>query len=89
MCPFCGSSYGPGYGGGFGLLLSLLFIILFFAGVALLIWWIVRMASRGGGMGMGGGEPRRDRALEILNERYARGEIGKEEYDERRRGLGG
>jgi putative membrane protein len=28
-----------------------------------------------------------DRALEILRERYARGEIGKEEFDTRRRDL--
>ncbi len=26
-------------------------------------------------------EPRRDNALEILKQRYARGEIGKEEFD--------
>jgi len=32
-------------------------------------------------------EPRRDTALEILRERYARGEIGKEEFDLKRRDL--
>lgn len=30
-----------------------------------------------------------DRAIAILRERYARGEIGKEEFDARKRDLGG
>lgn len=34
-----------------------------------------------------GREPRADRALTILRERYARGEIGKDEFDARRRDL--
>jgi putative membrane protein len=35
-----------------------------------------------------GRDARRDTALEILRERYARGEIGKEEFDAKRRDLG-
>jgi putative membrane protein len=35
-----------------------------------------------------GRESRRDQALEILRERYARGEISKEEFDAKKRDLG-
>jgi putative membrane protein len=59
------------------------------------IFWIVAIAAtvviikalvHGGGSDM----PQRgdDRALTVLEERYARGEIGKEEFLEKRRGLG-
>ena len=41
------------------------------------VWWL---ATRGW-------PPRRKDALEILRERYARGEISREEYESRRRDL--
>ena len=48
------------------------------------------MMMRGGMHGMIHGRPGRGTgALDILNERYARGEINKAEYDERRRVLEG
>jgi putative membrane protein len=55
----------------------LLFLALIVVGIVLLLRPTV------------GSEPRRehDRALEILNERFARGEIDREEYEERRRVL--
>jgi putative membrane protein len=58
----------------------------FFPGIMILmvIFCFVMMA----GMMMRGGHSRgASHALEILNERYARGEINKAEYDERRRVL--
>jgi putative membrane protein len=36
-----------------------------------------------------GREERRDRALDIIRERYARGEINKEEFEGRRKDLSG
>ncbi len=45
------------------------------------IVFAIRWASRQGGDG------RPDRALEILRERYARGEINREEFESRRRDL--
>jgi putative membrane protein len=35
------------------------------------------------------GEPREKTPLEILQERYARGEIGRDEYEQRKRDLQG
>jgi putative membrane protein len=42
------------------------------------------LAQSGAGVGDGRGT---DRALEILRERYARGEVSREEFQQRRRGL--
>jgi len=54
-------------------------------GLGLLIWWIVTQVS--GGRAAPPGQPPTSRALEILNERYAKGEISKEEYEDRKRTL--
>ncbi len=64
-----------------------IFMILF---LGLIIWAVVALVSglsRQDGSQSAGG--RRDSALEILKERYARGEIKKEEYEEKKRDLGG
>jgi putative membrane protein len=59
----------------------LLFVLLFpglvVAGLVLGVWWLVRR----------GKEPRSDSALAILRERYARGEISKEEFESKKRDL--
>ena len=57
----------------FMVLAWLLLIVAVVAGA----WWLVRTVTR----------HRRDDALTILRERYARGEISREEYDSRRRDL--
>lgn len=64
-----------GYGG-----LAFLWMALFWVGVILLAVWAVR--RRGDDTTM-----RRPTALEILEERYARGEIDEDEFDARRRQL--
>lgn len=61
--------------GGFGL-----FHILWWAFVVALIVLLVRWIAFGRGRDD-------DRALSILRERYARGEIGKEEFEARKRDL--
>lgn len=73
--------WGPWDGGwwGFGMGLGmLLFLALIVVGIVLLLRPIV-----------GSSEPRRERsrAIEILDERFARGEIDRAEYEERRRVL--
>jgi putative membrane protein len=75
--------YGPWGGGwwGFGMVfVSLLFLALIVVGVVL----VVRSLPEGGRTAR---RPQGNRALEILDERFARGEIDREEYAERRRIL--
>lgn len=75
--------YGPWDGGwwGFGMMLfSLLFLGLIVVGVV----FVVRSFSDGGRTAH---HPGGSRALDILDERFARGEIDKTEYEERRRAL--
>jgi putative membrane protein len=88
-----GYPYGPhmmGWGGGwYGMIFGPLFMILVLAAViavtALLVRWI-------GGPWHGAQPPYPMQsgrtALDILKERYARGEIDKDEFDERRRVIG-
>jgi putative membrane protein len=67
---------------GIGMLLIMLtFWVLVIVALVAAIRWLVHQG------GDSGREPRRDSALEILRERYARGEIGKEEFDAKKRDL--
>ena len=68
-----------GAGGLVMMFMMLVFWGLVVTGIVLGIRWLARQ----------GREERTDRALDILRERYARGEINKEEFDARRRDLGG
>lgn len=69
----------------FGPLLMILLLALLVAAVILLVRWL-------GGSWRGTTPPdeasQGNRALDILKERFARGEIDKEEFEERRRILG-
>jgi putative membrane protein len=65
-------------------------------GLTHLLWWalvvvaIVLLARRAVDRGrQPPPQPPVDRALEILRERYARGEIGKDEFEQRKRDLAG
>jgi len=64
-------NWGYGMFGGFGMLL-------FWGVVIVLAVLLLRQVTRGG---------TRSRARQILEERYAKGEISKEEFDERRKDL--
>jgi putative membrane protein len=67
---------------GLGMLFVMLtFWVLVIVALVAAIRWLIHQ-SRDPGR-----EPRRDSALEILRERYARGEIGKEEFDGKKRDL--
>ncbi len=62
---------------GFGMLFMALFWVALIVGGVLLVKWL---------MGQGGAS-REDSALDILKKRYARGEINKQEFEERKRDL--
>ncbi|HUJ86482.1 MAG TPA: SHOCT domain-containing protein [Burkholderiales bacterium] len=72
--------YGWGGGWGFGIIGMLLWWVLIILGIVLLVKWVF-------GGGPGGGRTAGDRALEILKERYARGEIDKNEFEQKKRDL--
>jgi putative membrane protein len=55
-------------------------MMIFWIVVVALILWTVRSAG-------GWGRPDPDQAMRVLDERFARGEIDQEEYEERRRVL--
>ncbi|MGM0983401.1 MAG: SHOCT domain-containing protein [Pseudomonadota bacterium] len=79
--------WGNGHGWmGFGGIFMLLFWGLVILGVIALVRWLW---MSGTGSGKDGGEAPRKTALDILQERYARGEIEREEYERKRRDIEG
>jgi putative membrane protein len=72
------------FGGG-----MMLFGWLFLVAVVVLVVWLVRSAVGSTGDRARPGAPDEKAAVRILEERFARGEIGKEEFEERRRELRG
>ena len=69
---------GFGMMGGSMMILGLIFWILIIAGIILLIKYL----WEGGGARRG-----EEAALEVLKKRYARGEISKEEFEEKKKDL--
>ncbi len=70
--------------GGFGIgwLAPVVWIVI----VGLIIWIVIALA-RGAGKSSQTGLGKQPSALEILQQRYARGEIGKEEFEQKRKDL--
>jgi len=81
--------YGPHmWGGGwhgwfFGPMMMIVFIAVVVLVVVLVVRWLGGPGHSAGSHGPSGKAP-----LDILKERFARGEIDKEEFEERRRSLG-
>lgn len=75
-----GMMQGNGWGGGMGLGMAggVLFWGLVIVGIVLLARWIL---DRSGGRG--------ETAIQILDKRYARGEINREEFERMKREVGG
>jgi len=68
--------------GGFGMIINLTLWILAIFGVV----WLIRRLFRLGGKAGSGANPG-SQALDILNKRYARGEIDKSQYDAMKRDI--
>jgi putative membrane protein len=78
-----GSGMMGGYGMGlFGGILMIVFWILIIVGLVFFIKWLIQSTGRDKTIGSGG-----NRSIEILKERYARGEIDKEEFEAKKKDL--
>jgi putative membrane protein len=75
------------WGNGWGWVFGALMMLVFWGGLIALVVFLVRGSGRGSRGGTEG--PRGSDARVILEERFARGEISKEEFDERKRVLEG
>jgi putative membrane protein len=73
-----GTGWGPGFGFGF------IFMILFWG---LIIFAIVAIVKWLSGTSANAGTPPTKTVRQILDERYARGEIDKEEYEQKKRDI--
>ena len=70
--------FGYGYPSGFsGWIMMVLWWVLIFAGIVVVVRWVSDSRRDGGGVS----------PLDILKERYAKGEIDKKEFEERKRTL--
>lgn len=72
---------GWGWGPGFGGIFMILFWALVIFGIVALAKWLFSAGASGGSGGSG------KSALDILKERYAKGEISREQYEQMRRDL--
>jgi putative membrane protein len=87
-------AFRPDIRGGGEALLGLLLPLVFLVGAVALVVLLLPALRASGRFGLGGGDtppsaarPPEDRALALLRERYARGELDTAEYEERRHRL--
>jgi putative membrane protein len=83
------------FGAGFGIfavvatLVGLAFWVLVIVALILGVRWLIRQNSQDRYAGPPPAGPPAEDPLEVLRHRYARGEIDEEEYERRRKTLGG
>lgn len=81
MGPGMMGGYGTGWFGG---IVMIVFWILILVGLVFLIKWLIQSTGRDKATGSSG-----NRSLEILKERYAKGEIDKQEFESKKKDLSG
>jgi len=79
MGPGMMGAWGMGW---FGMIIMLVFWVLVIVGLVFLIRWLIQTTSRGKTAGHTG-----SKAIDIIKERYARGEISKEEFETMKKDL--
>lgn len=72
--------YGQTFGWGFG---GMIMMLIFWASIIFFIVWLVKEATSGNRSNIS----RSSSALDILKERYAKGEIDKKEFEEKKKDL--
>lgn len=76
------NEFGPfGWGAGFGWIVMILFWLLIIAGLIAIVKWLI------GGPETNVPLPPSKTARQILEERYARGEIDREEFEQKKRDI--
>ncbi|NMG32631.1 SHOCT domain-containing protein [Aromatoleum evansii] len=75
-----------GWGMGFGFLFMILFWVLVVLGIVALVRWLLQQ-SQAGGDRRTEERPRDKTPLELVQERYARGEIDRDEYEQKKLDL--
>lgn len=80
-----GGMMGPGMMGGYGWGWFMPIIMILFWG--LIIWAIVELVRGTTGYRSGDPSGRSDTALDVLKKRYARGEISKEEFEDKKKDI--
>jgi putative membrane protein len=82
--PQWGMMNGYGYGYGYGVGHMIIWVVILVAIIALVVW-LVRSAALPAIRHL---PPRRSAGLDVLEERYARGEIGRDEYLQKKKDIG-
>lgn len=87
-----GYGYGPnnwgmmgGWGYGYGPVHMIVWVVILVVIIACAVWLVRSIA----GPGMHHLPPRRSSGLDVLEERYARGEINRDEYLQKKKDIGG
>ena len=83
MMGYNGTFGGWGMGWGFGWVFMLLFWALIIFGIVAVVRWLIGSSTGGTG------STREKTPLDLLKERYARGEIDQEEFERKKRDLSG
>ncbi len=74
-----GMMWGGGQWGGFGMVIGPILMILILVAIVVGVIYVLRLFGANGT-----GQPAHDRALMLLKERYAKGEIDTKEFEERK-----